>query len=91
MDIEVEGYKYKLIRNDNNCFDLNLFKEKVTDYFFNYDYICGDYAGNKLRLKGFMDSNNKDVNKINDIAGLDTYILQYCTYQANIFLLKKVK
>ena len=80
MDVEVEGYKYKLIRNDNNCFDLNLFKEKVTDY-----------AGNKLRLKGFMESNNKDVNKINDIAGLDTYILQYCTYQANIFLLKKVK
>ena len=38
-----------------------------------------------------MESNNKDVNKINDIAGLDTYILQYCTYQANIFLLKKVK
>lgn len=89
--IELLDKKYELIRNDNDCFKLDEVKEKVTDYFEEYDYIFGDYAYDKVRLKGYYDSNNKNVNEINDIKNLDDYILNYCSYGAKTFLLKKIK
>ena len=45
-----------------------------TDYFYDYDYIVGDWAYGKVRLKGFYESDNKKCNKINDIKLLDDYI-----------------
>ena len=57
MIIEVENNKYKLITNYREAFDKDAFLEKYTSYFENYDYIVGDIAYSKLRLKGF---NNKE-------------------------------
>ena len=85
--VEINKKKYELIRNDNNCFDKDDVISKVTDYFDDYDYIFGDYAYEKVRLKGFYDSKNKKSNSINDIKGLDSYIKNYCSYGANVFLL----
>ena len=89
--IEINGTSYELVRNDNNCFDLDTVTEKVTDYFDSYDYIFGDYAYEKVRLKGFYESNNKKAKKINDIKYLDDYINNYCSYGAKTFLLKKIQ
>lgn len=89
--IEIKGIKYEVIRNDAKCLNKELLKEKLTDYFDNYDYIFGDYSYEKLRLKGYNDSNNKKANKINDIKTLDDYINNYCSYGAKVFLIKKVK
>ena len=89
--IEINNKKYELVRNDNNCFDKDQVIPRVTDYFDDYDYIFGDYAYEKVRLKGFYDSKNKKANKINDISGLDSYIKNYCSFGANVFLLKKIK
>ena len=61
------------------------------DYFLPFDYILGDYAYDKLRLKGFYDSNNKKVKDFNNINNLDDYIKKYCAYGARIFVLKKLK
>ena len=52
----------------------------MTDYFEPYDYIFGDYAYEKVRLKGFYESNNKNANKINDIKSLDDYIFRVKEY-----------
>ena len=57
--------------------------------FDDFDYVLGDYAYSKLRLKGFYDSENKKASKINDISGLDDYIKDYCAYDCGYFLLKK--
>ena len=89
--IEINGAAYELVRNDNNCFDLDVVREKVTDYFDTFDYIFGDYAYEKIRLKGFYDSKNKKAKKINDIKYLDDYIKNYCSYGAKTFLLKKIQ
>lgn len=89
--IETEGYSYEIIKNDRDCFNLSEFKEKVTDYFFEFDYIFGDYAYDKLRLKGYYDSKNEKVKEINDIKFIDDYIKNYCVYGARYFLLKKIK
>ena len=91
--IELNKLKYELIENDNNCFNLEEVEERIkdTDYFDNFDYIFGDYSYDKIRLKGFNDSDSKNVNKINDIKTLSDYKNNYCSYGANTFLLKKLK
>ena len=89
--IEINGINYELIRNDDNCFNKDDIVEKVTDYFEPYDYIFGDYAYEKVRLKGYCDSNNKNANSINDIKNLDDYIENYCSFGSKTFLLKKIK
>ena len=64
-EINIEDKTYELLTNYKEAFNEEEFKEKYTDYFYDYDYIVGDIAYNKLRLKGFYDAKNKKVNKIN--------------------------
>lgn len=89
--IVVEDRKYELIKNFNNAFVLDEFKEKFTDYFYDFDYIVGDYSYEKLRLKGFYDSKNKKVRAVNDAKDMEEYIKNYCNYNAKHFILKKQK
>ena len=89
--IELNGVKYEIVKNDGNCIDKEELEQKITEYFEPYDYIFGDYAYEKVRLKGYYESNNKKVNKVNDIKTLDDYIINYCSYGAKHFLIKKVK
>lgn len=88
--IEINGVEYEIIRNDGDCLNKDDLVERITDYFDPYDYIFGDYAYEKVRLKGFYDSKNKNANSINDIKNLDDYIQNYCSYGAKTFLLKKI-
>jgi uncharacterized protein YutD len=90
-NIEINNKTYELIKDEDKCFDLDMVKEKVTDYFDDYDYIFGDFAYGKVRLKGYYDSKNKKAKKINDIKYLEDYIKNYCCYGAKTFLLKKIK
>lgn len=89
--IKLKDIEYLLIRNDDNCFDYDevLSRVKETDYFDDYDYIMGDYAYDKVRLKGYYDSDNKKSNRINDIKYIDDYIKNYCQYGSSVFILKK--
>lgn len=89
--IELLDNKYEIIKNDKDCFEYEEIKEKATEYFKDYDYIFGDFAYDKVRLKGYYESNNKKANKINDIQYLDDYIENYCSFGARTFLLKKIK
>ncbi len=89
--IELLNNNYQLIRNDKDCFDYEEIKNLVTDYFTDYDYIFGDFAYDKVRLKGYYDTNNKKATKINDIKYLEDYIKNYCSYGSRTFLLKKIK
>ena len=88
--INVRDLKYEIVDDSDNCFNDEII-EKITDYFDSFDYIFGDYAYEKVRLKGFYDSNNKKAKKINDIKYLDDYKKNYCSYGAKTFLLKKVE
>ena len=89
--IEICGIEYEIIRNDKECINKEELEEKITDYFDDFDYIFGDYAYDKVRLKGYYESNNKNAKDINDIKHLDDYINNYCSYGARTFLLKKIK
>lgn len=89
-EINIEDKTYELLTNYKEAFNEEEFKEKYTDYFYDYDYIVGDIAYNKLRLKGFYDAKNKKVNKINNFNNLDTYIKNNCAVECRYFVLKKI-
>ena len=86
----VENQSYELIKNYRDAFDENEFRNRYTDYFMDYDYIVGDIAYSSLRLKGFYDSKNKKVNKINNYKDLEEYLKKNCAVNCKYFVLKKV-
>lgn len=89
--IEVETNKYKLIKDYKEAFNLEEFTQRYTDYFKDYDYIVGDIAYSKLRLKGFYNKDNKKVNKINNYQNVDKYLIDNCANDCKYFILEKVK
>ena len=88
--IVVDGNEYILIKNYRDAFELEEFLNKCTDYFMDYDYIVGDIAYSKLRLKGFNKKDNKNINKINDYKNLEKYIKDNCAYDCKYFVLEKI-
>lgn len=91
MKVIIEDTEYKVIKNNREGYDEEALLARVTDYFYDYDYIFGDWAYGKLRLKGFYKSDNKKATKINNINTLDEYIEKNCAYGCRYFLLEKVK
>lgn len=90
MEIITDSNKYELITNHKNGFDKDDFISKCTDYFDDYDYIVGDIAYNKLRLKGFYESTNSKVKSLNDYKNLDKYLKENCARDCKYFVLKKI-
>ena len=84
-----------IFKNKNNesyvcgLYDEETVKGLITDYFYDYDYIFGDWAYGKLRLKGFYKENNQEAKRINNIKYLDDYIKLNCAYDCKYFLLEK--
>lgn len=89
--IELNSKQYEIIENDRNCLNIDELKEKITEYFDDFDYIFGDYAYDKVRLKGFNEPTNRKATKLNNIKNLEDYKKNYCSYGAKTFLIKKVQ
>lgn len=88
--VKINEKEYQIVKNIKEGFDLEEVKRKLTDYFEEYDYIVGDWAYNKLRLKGFYDESNKKVKEINNISFLESYLAKNCAFGCRYFLLKRV-
>ena len=78
--VKLNEKTYEIIEDYKNGFDHEETQNRLTDYFDEYDYILGDWAYDKLRLKGFCDKNNKLFNEINDINKVKDYIKYNCAY-----------
>lgn len=88
--IIINDCEYQLIKEYRDGYDQNELLNKVTDYFFEYDYIVGDWAYGKLRLKGFFEPNSKKVNSINNFDNVDDYLKNNCAFDCKYFIIKKV-
>ena len=53
--VVLDKVEYEVIEDNGDCFNELEMRDKFTDYFYDFDYILGDYAYGKLRLKGFCD------------------------------------
>lgn len=89
--ILLENIEYEVIRENKNALNMEELTHLFTDYFYDFDYILGDYAYNKLRLKGFCKKENKKWNKINDFEKIEEYINKYCAYECKYFVIEKKK
>lgn len=89
--IIINNVEYEIINNEKDAIDRELLEEKITDYFDGFDYIVGDFAYGKLRLKGFNDKTNKYFKPINDISNLKSYIDNSCAFGCRWFCIKKTK
>lgn len=86
---KINGLEYELLENYKDGFDLDSTVAKMTDFFDLYDYIVGDWAYGKLRLKGFCNKKNKFYKKINNYENMHDYIKDDCAYECKYFILKK--
>lgn len=90
MEIVINSVKYNVIKNERDALNVLELEEKLTDYFDDFDYILGDYAYGKLRLKGFNNKENKNFKPYNDIAMIDEYIKNHCAYGCRHFIITKL-
>ena len=72
--IKINEKEFEVIKDYKDAIEIEKIEELYTDYFENYDYILGDWAYGKLRLKGFCDKTNKQNNKINSYDLIEEYI-----------------
>ena len=80
---------YEVIKDYKEAFNEEVFRESFTEFFEKYDYIVGDIAYGKLRLKGFYDKNNKNIKSYNDYSNIDKYIKEDCAYDCSYYIVKK--
>lgn len=88
MKIVLDNKEYELIFNKDECFNEELLEKRYTDFFENYDYIVGDFSYDMLRLKGFYENSDNDINSYKK---LDNYLENKCSYGCKYFVLKKMK
>lgn len=91
MKITINNITYEIIENNKDAIDEEVLKEKITDYFNEYDYLLGDWAYGKLRIKGFNDKKNKNFKPLNDYSKIHEYIEKSCAYGCRYFILKKIE
>ena len=89
--VKVDNIEYEIIENYRDCFDEVEFINKCTDYFYDFDYVVGDIAYDKLRLKGFYEDDNKKSTDINKISTLNKYLKEKCAYGCKYFVAKRIK
>ncbi len=87
--VNIDKYQYEIIKDYKNGYNKEEFLSKCTDYFYDYDYVVGDWAYGKVRLKGFYDKKNKKCKEINNFDNLDKYIKENCAFDCAYFVAKK--
>ena len=85
----LNNQEYELIKNYRDAFNEKELIDKFTEYFNDYDYVVGDIAYSKLRLKGFYNPNNKKANKINNYKNIDNYLQKNCAVDCKHFIIRK--
>ncbi len=88
-ELLINSNSYELIKNERDGFDLEEVKSNLTDYFYPFDYVVGDWAYGKLRLKGFYEGKNKLCRDFNNISNVDKYLKENCAYNCKYFIIKK--
>lgn len=90
-NIIINNTSFNVIKDVKDAVDVSVLQEKITDYYDSFDYIVGDWAYGKVRLKGFNKKTNKKFKPSNDIDTVEDYINNNCAYGCRWFILEKNK
>lgn len=90
MELKINSNNYLVIKDYGDTLSSINLDEIVTDYYDNFDYIVGDWAYGKVRLKGFYKHDNKNAKEYNDYKNVDSYIENNCAYGCKHFILEKI-
>ncbi len=88
--MKINNNEYKVIKDYNGVFILEEVTSRLTEYYDIYDYVVGDWAYGKLRLKGFYEKDNKNALEHNLIDNVDDYIENKCAFGCKYFIIKKL-
>lgn len=89
--LKLSQIDYRIIENYKDAFDLEMMENRYSDYLLKYDYIVGDIAYQKLRLRGFFDNHRKGVPIDMKIGHLEDYLVEYCSFGSPYFVLERVE
>ena len=89
-NIVLNEKKYIVIKNEKEAIDVEPLTEKLTDFYDEYDYIVGDWAYGKVRLKGFFKKDNKKVKAYSDISNLEKYLKNNCAHGCKWFQIERI-
>lgn len=87
--LNIEEKEFEIIKNYKNGYNKDEFINKYTEYFDEFNYVVGDWAYGKLRLKGFYDKSNKKCKEINNYENLDKYLKENCAFDCAYFVAKR--
>lgn len=90
MEVLLLDTLYKVVEEEKEGFIKEEVESKFTEYFLDYDYVFGDWAYGKLRLKGFNKKGHHNFKEQNDIASLNTYKKDFCAPECKNFMLEKI-
>lgn len=90
-EVKINNKRYHILKNNKDAINIEVISNKMTDYFDDFDYIVGDWAYGKLRLKGFNSKTNPNFKEINDIDKVDEYLKNNCAFGCSYFILAKIK
>lgn len=88
--LKLSEIDYRIIENYKEAFDLEQLENRYSNYLLKYDYIVGDIAYQKLRLRGFFENYRKGVPIDMKIANLEDYLVEYCSFGSPYFVLERV-
>lgn len=88
--ILISDARYRLVQDDDQAFDIEQFKDRYTDLLEKFDYIVGDVAFDKLRLRGFYENDTENIPLDMRIASLEDYLLEYCSFGAKHYVLHRL-
>ena len=87
---EDEGIDIKInTKNYKNGYNKEAFLNRYTEYFKDFDYVVGDWAYGKLRLKGFYNESSKNCKEFNNFENLDKYLKENCAFDCSYFVAKR--
>ena len=63
-ELIINGQKYLVKKNERDALENAELEEKITDYYNEFDYIVGDWAYGKLRLKGLITRKIRTIKRL---------------------------
>ena len=89
QELKIDQQTYLLVKDYREGFNFDAFYERYQEYFEKFDFIVGDWAHGKLRLRGFYQLYQRRVPKDQTIDYLEDYLREFCNFECAYFVLAK--